>query len=684
MTAIYMTARIGAGSDMKKIINWLNKYLTNDDRFDKSDILYRKVYVLNAVLTIMIILCLVFVAIDIVIFKTYNVAIVNASAVSLSILTLAYFKKTNKYRPAAYFSVAILVICLASFFEITQNKHYAFYWLSILPPITYFLLEINTARIVMGISTGYMLYFILSNSPTWGPAVFDARSFANILGASLSLILMISYYEKSRRETWSALNKTILQLAESKDELRLILDSAAEAIYGIDLDGNCTFCNISCVQMLGYSDQNELLGKNMHWQIHHTRRDGLPFPINDCRIYNAFVKGEGSHVEDEVFWRADGTFFDVEYFSYPQIKNGEITGAVITFMDISERKQKEAEIQYLNYYDTLTGLHNRRCFEENRSKIDIPDNLPLSVIFADINGLKMTNDIFGHTAGDELIKKSSEILQQACRQNDVVARVGGDEFIIMLPNTTVENAEVILDRIKSGFDGAHIEAIKCSISLGLDTKQIMNQSLDEIIANAENAMYKDKTINRNKINMNLINTIIGNFHAKSIREHQHAINVCGLCADMGTILQFQETEISKLIRASYLHDIGKIVLNKSILAKDSLSDEELEKMQQHPAVGYRILSLFDDTLNLAEYVYGHHERWDGTGYPRGLKGEQIPLLSRIISVVETYDRVLNRGDLPLNEQKLAALDVIKKGVDTQFDPKIAKLFVQLIEKNEVV
>lgn len=88
-----------------------------------------------------------------------------------------------------------------------------------------------------------------------------------------------------------------------------------------------------------------------------------------------------------MFWRADGTSFDVEYYSYPQIKNGEIIGAVVTFMDISERTQKEAEIQYLNCYDTLTGLHNRRCFEDNRAKIDIPDNLPLSVIFADINGL---------------------------------------------------------------------------------------------------------------------------------------------------------------------------------------------------------------------------------------------------------------------------------------------------------
>ncbi len=683
MTAIQMTARIEDGRDMKNKFHCIDKYLTNNGRFDGSDFLYRKVYLINAILTIMLIICLFFVVVDIVLFKMYTAAMVNAAAVFLALLTLIYFKKTNKYKPAAYISVAILVICLASFFEITQNKHYAFYWLSILPPITYFLLERNAARIVLGLFGSYMLYFILYNSTTWSPAEFDAQSLFNILGATLSLVLMIAYYEKSRKETWAELNKTIVQLVESKEDLNLILDSSAEAIYGIDLNGNCIFCNNSCIEMLGYSDQSELLGKNMHRQIHHTRRDGTSFPTDDCRIFRAFIKGEGSHVEDEVFWRADGTSFDVEYFSYPQIKNGKITGAVITFMDISERKQKEAKIQYLNCYDTLTGLHNRRCFEENRNKIDIPDNLPLSVIFADINGLKMTNDIFGHTAGDELIKKSSEILQQVSRKNDVVARVGGDEFIILLPNTTGENAEKIITRIKSGFADAHIEAIKCSISLGLDTKRSPDQSLDEIIANAENAMYKDKTMNRKTINKDIIDTIIETLHAKNPGEKQHSITVSELCSDVGTALHLPENDISKLKRAGYLHDIGKIVLDEGILIKDTLSDEELEKMQQHSAVGYRILSLFDDTLDLAEYVYGHHERWDGAGYPQGLKGEQIPLLSRIITVVETYDRVLNRGELPLKDRKLAALDVIKNGAGTQFDLQIAELFVQMINSEEV-
>lgn len=492
-----------------------------------------------------------------------------------------------------------------------------------------------------------------------------------------SLIVHLETIVQKRTEE---LQSAFLSLEANKDDLRLILDSAAEAIYGIDLNGDCSFCNNSCIQMLGYHDQAELLGKNMHRLIHHSRADKTDFPIEECSIFRALSEGEGTHVEDEVFWRADGTSFSVEYFSFPQIKNKKIVGAVITFMDISERKQKEAEIQYLSCYDPLTGLQNRRCFEENRTRIDRPDNLPLSVVFADINGLKMTNDIFGHQAGDELIRKSAEILMQACRQNDVVARIGGDEFILLLPKTTRENAEKILDRIKAGFADARVEAIKCSISLGLDTKQNPDQSLDEVMANAENAMYKDKSMNRKSNNKDIIDTIINTLHAQNPCERQHSLAVAMLASGIGAEINLPENEILKLKQAGFLHDIGKIVLGESILAKDQFSEEELEKLKQHPSAGFRILSLFDDMLDIAEFVYGHHERWDGTGYPRGIKGNQISLISRILAVAEVYDRVRNRGDAPIKERESNALAVIKDGAGTQFDQSIAEAFLHMMAK----
>ena len=132
-------------------------------------------------------------------------------------------------------------------------------------------------------------------------------------------------------------------LIESEERVRLLLDSTAEAIYGIDLQGSCTFANSACLRLLGYSRPEELLGRNMHDVLHHTRVDGTPYPVTECKIFRAFQRGEGSHVDDEVLWRADGTSFPAEYWSYPVVKTNQVVGAVVTFMDITARKKAEED-----------------------------------------------------------------------------------------------------------------------------------------------------------------------------------------------------------------------------------------------------------------------------------------------------------------------------------------------------
>jgi diguanylate cyclase (GGDEF)-like protein/putative nucleotidyltransferase with HDIG domain len=321
-------------------------------------------------------------------------------------------------------------------------------------------------------------------------------------------------------------------------------------------------------------------------------------------------------------------------------------------------------------------LYNRRRFDEERKALDVPDNLPLSIIFVDLNGLKLTNDIFGHDAGDELIKQTAKILQQSCRGRDVLARIGGDEFVMLLPNTDAATARQMLLQLRERFAVASIEMIDCGVSLGFDTKTHPDQPLTEVMANANSAMYKDKTLTR--LSTNVANAIIESLHMRSEREKEHSITVSRLCGEMGAALNLSEPEIDQLQRAGFLHDIGKITLDEHILHKESLNEEEYRIMQQHAATGYRILNLFDDTLDLAEPVYGHHEHWDGTGYPRRLKGTQIPLMARIISIAETYERVLNRGNLPLAERKRIALGEIRKGSGKQFDPELAELFVKML------
>lgn len=249
----------------------------------------------------------------------------------------------------------------------------------------------------------------------------------------------------------------------------------------------------------------------------------------------------------------------------------------------------------------------------------------------------------------------------------------------MLPQTSPDNADHIVCRIKSEFKTARLDAIKCSAALGYDTKIDMNQSLDEIMSNAENAMYRDKAMNRKSTNKDLINTILDSIHLRSQREEQHADAVAKLCVDIGRALNMPESELEKLERAGLLHDIGKVSLDQSLLLSETAYSEDIAGVQQHALVGYRLLSLFEDTIDIAEYVYNHHEHWDGTGYPRGIKGQQIPLISRIISVAEVYDRILNKGEDDVQIRMQNALEIVKQGSGTYFDPRGVDVFIQMMQ-----
>ena len=160
--------------------------------------------------------------------------------------------------------------------------------------------------------------------------------------------------------------------------------------------------------------------------------------------------------------------------------------------DITERKQKEEEILYLSYYDQLTGLYNRRYYEEELKRIDTARNLPITVVMADVNGLKLINDALGHLVGDQLLKKVAGIIKKECRADDIIARIGGDEFVILLPKTDSIEAEKIIKRISSVISKEKINCINCSASFGYATKKVLSEDITHIYMHAEDWMYKHK------------------------------------------------------------------------------------------------------------------------------------------------------------------------------------------------
>jgi len=492
-----------------------------------------------------------------------------------------------------------------------------------------------------------------------------AKAFNHMADRLYSLIITLEERVKGRTIELEKLNTS---LTENKDQLQLILDSTADAIYGVDNIGNCTFCNVSCLKLLGYKHQDDLIGKNMHLLIHYSHRDGTPTPIDECQSARTYLFGEISKMDDEVYWRADGTCFDVSCMSYPQYKDGVLIGAVATFIDITDRKKAEEEIKYLSYYDSLTKLYNRMFFEEELRRLDTERNLPISIIVGDVNDLKLTNDIFGHAAGDSLLKKVAEILKKVCRVDSIIARMGGDEFAILLPKTEVEEAEKIITRIKSEFSREQIVAIKCSISMGSDTKVNVDQDITNIMEDADDKMYLEKTLNRKSIHSKQIKTIIETLHEINPREERHSENVSEISQNIGKAMNLTVVEIKRLKEAGFLHDIGKIVMDESMTKN---------QVKQHSVVGYRILNSFDDTMDLAEFVLAHHESWDGSGYPKGLKGEEIPKLARIIAVAESYDNMTNNLNSNAMSKEDAVQEIMKQS-GAKFDPEIVNIFINLL------
>jgi diguanylate cyclase (GGDEF)-like protein/PAS domain S-box-containing protein len=250
--------------------------------------------------------------------------------------------------------------------------------------------------------------------------------------------------------------------------------------------------------MLGYENPEELIGKNMHRQIHYKLKDGTPFHEEECRMSIGVRKGEPVHVDDEVLWRADGTCFDAEYWSYPQYTDGQIIGAVVTFLDITERKRTDEEIRMLAISDTLTELYNRRGFitlAEQQLKRANRINKPLMLFFIDIDDLKVVNDSLGHEEGDRLLINSANILKQTFRESDIIARIGGDEFAVLAADST-EISETAINRLNENIAGHNALSIRqhnISMSIGTSIYDPSNpRSLDDLMSQADQLMYMQK------------------------------------------------------------------------------------------------------------------------------------------------------------------------------------------------
>ncbi|OGS96716.1 MAG: hypothetical protein A3H31_10240 [Gallionellales bacterium RIFCSPLOWO2_02_FULL_57_47] len=300
-------------------------------------------------------------------------------------------------------------------------------------------------------------------------------------------------------------------LRNSRENLDRLLNSMAEGMYGVDTDGNCTFVNQSFLKMLGYQNDNEVLGKHMHELIHHSHADGSPHPANECKAYGAYRLNQSINVFDEVFWRKDGVAIPVEYWSHPIMVGDVVTGAIVTFVDITERKKAEEDINRLAFYDPLTNLPNRRLLQDRLQQamaVSTRSGRHGALLFLDLDHFKTINDTQGHTMGDLLLIEVARRLQSCVREGDSVARLGGDEFVVVLeelslqPDEAATQTELVAEKIRSELGQPYmLESYEGHItpSIGITLYSGHLESVEDLLMHVDIAMYQAKAAGRNAI-----------------------------------------------------------------------------------------------------------------------------------------------------------------------------------------
>lgn len=468
------------------------------------------------------------------------------------------------------------------------------------------------------------------------------------------------------------------EIYNEKERLKTTLLSVCEGVISTDRYGTVELLNRAAEQFTGWR-QNDAIGKpieEVYRIINEHTEEQCENPISNVLKTKNIMEIDSS----KILISKNDYRRPVEDSAAPIMdESGNIEGAVLVFRDFTERKERQTQIEYLSYHDQLTGLYNRRFFEEELKRLDVERNLPLTVVMGDVNGLKLLNDSFGHATGDNYLRKVAEVIKKGCRTDDIVARLGGDEFIILLPRTDAGEAEIITKRIRTMALNERVGNIDISVSFGYESKVSRHVDIKEILKKAEDQMYKKKLFESPSMRGRTIQTIISTLHEKNKREEQHSHRVSELCKSMAEALALNESEIEELKSVGLLHDIGKIAIDENILNKPGkLTDDERKEIMRHPEIGYRILSTVNDMAEMANYVLAHHERWDGTGYPKHLKGREIPLQSRIIAIADAFDAMTSERSYRNALSNRTAIEELYKKSGTQFDPELVTVFIRKV------
>lgn len=356
-------------------------------------------------------------------------------------------------------------------------------------------------------------------------------------------------------------------------------------------------------------------------------------------------------------------------------------------LEVSQRMKNEMQLNYMGMHDALTGLHNRTYFEQEIQKLEQSGRNAVGIIICDVDGLKIINDTLGHAKGDDLLKTTTRLLLKTGLEKIVIARIGGDEFALILPNCSPEQLYNEETRIKDTVElyNSANRGIPLSISTGSAHTSDRRKSIYTLYKEADNNMYREKLSHKGSVRNITIQALSNMMKARDFSTQEHIDRMGELSNIFGMKVGLNTEQLNTLGLLVQFHDIGKVGIPDNILFKPSpLTDDEMEEMKKHSEIGYKIAFATPDIAPIAELILKHHERWDGTGYVLGLKGTQIPLECRLMSIIDAFDAMTN--DRPYRKAMNIdfALKEIAQNAGTQFDPDLAYLFIEMVTKDKVL
>ncbi len=347
--------------------------------------------------------------------------------------------------------------------------------------------------------------------------------------------------------------------------------------------------------------------------------------------------------------------------------------------NITQMKANEKQIQYLSYHDQLTGLFNANYFDAYLKQLNEETGRHYAVVLGQLYQLKKTCELFGQKLGEELVLAVTEILKNSCRQTDIVCRVDEDLFAMILPDADDHVAMTVCARVKESCEQCTELLVLPQMSLGYGSKSTVEATIEEVLGQAASRQQTSMNEIVQPLRSDKLISLKDRLEDKTLESSEHCKRIQQYSVALARKLGLSDSQIDQVSLASYFHDVGRMgVASEVLLKQGALTDDEWTLMQQHSEFGYNVLISCGNVDEMALAVRHHHEHWDGTGYPDGLKGLEIPLVSRIIALADAYDVMTNDRVYSRSMTKHEAIEEIIRCKGSQFDPTLVDAFIHCL------